>query len=156
MKVNFCNFSRLLRKKSRVGMWWPILLLILTSCSLELDTKISLVDTHSPPSFTLAGTGTAPIVLMGGPYSSVDSVGSGTRLWEITAAPEIAGQPVWQLPEITYGKLPRKFVQKYPEGQPRSLEEGKYYCIFVHVSGARPGRMCFAIREGKAIEIERK
>lgn len=156
MRDSFCHFSRRLGNEFQVIAIWLIPLLILTSCKLELDTKISLVDTHNPPSFKLSGTGSGPIFLMGGPYSRVDGVGPGTRLWELTATPEIAGQPVWRLPEITYGKVPSGFVQRFPEGQAASLEEGKYYCIFVHVHGARAGRLCFTIREGKALKVARK
>ncbi len=130
--------------------------IITTSCSIELDTKVTLTDANLPPSFKLSGTGSSPIFLMGGPFSDIHDTTQGLRLWEIVAGQEINEQPVWQLPQITYGKIPNGFVQRYPEqGTPPPLEEGKYYFIFVHVNGARPGKMCLTIRDNKAVEIER-
>lgn len=136
---------------------WLLLLApcILSCCSIELDTKISLSKTTNPPSFKLSGTGSGPMVIMSGPYSDINDPSTGKQIWELKAIGTAAEKPLWQLPEIIYGTVPEGFVQKSPENSPPvKLEEKKIYCLFVHVYGAKAGHMCFAVKEGQVTEVK--
>jgi hypothetical protein len=124
-------------------------------CKVEIDTKIMLDGKNNPPKFKMSGTGTTPIFMVGGPYPSKNDSSAELRLWEITTDQSLASTPIWRLDHITYGALPTGFIQNLPkEGQPKPLEVGKRYCIFTHVYGARPGYMCFEIKNNIAIEAE--
>lgn len=132
------------------GVIWHV------GCSVEIDTKISIVNNNTYPTFQLSGTGELPKIMIGGPYENIDDSSPSTLIWEVDAIPSENNLPAWRIPPITYGIIPSGFVQKYPEtGKPPALKEGKYYCVFVHVYSANSGNMCFTITNNKAIEVKR-
>ena len=125
---------------------------ILCGCTVEVDTKVKMVDGNNPPTFKLSGTGVRPYFTVRGPYAASDKVAKEEPIWAITPDESLEHEWLSNLPLITYGKVPTNFKQLYPKnGDAPKLEEGKFYNVYVRVLSAEGGGTCFGISQGKAI-----
>jgi hypothetical protein len=73
-----------------------------------------------------------------------------SAMWQIKMKDYDYGQTVSRLSPIIYGKLPRGYVQVYPEqGEAPELEENVTYLIDVETMNANGERGYFKITDGK-------
>jgi len=73
--------------------------------------------------------------------------------WMIEPAREADLQTVERLSPITYGRVPKGYVQIYPEhGEAPSLVEGEEYHIQILTNDAPIAQAFFTIRNGRAVE----
>ncbi len=144
-----------------------LFLVFLTGC--EVDTRV-IVSKENPPKFTFTGTGKLAQFYVAGPYTidelklvseksivtqeelaKIKSLGD-RRLWQLD--PGDVFVVVSKLPEITYGKVPSSFTQKYPkDSSPLPLKEGMYYGVSAPSSNANFIVTKFVIQNSKAKTI---
>ena len=73
-----------------------------------------------------------------------------SAVWYIKMIDYDHGQLVSRLSPITYGKMPKGYIQIYPEkGEAPKLEENATYYIQVDTSDANGARGVFMIKDGK-------
>ena len=127
----------------------------------ERDTTVS-IDGNMPPAFHMTGSG--EIVFFVVTEISPDNQNlapaqrdsrKDTVLWKISPDDLSPNEKaINRLPSITYGVVPKGFVQKQPEtGNPPSLVEGKVYQAGGPVDNAHGGFVWFTIRDGKSVAI---
>jgi hypothetical protein len=128
------------------------------SCRLERDTVIT-VQVQNPPTFRLTGNGNQDFLVVR-ELSPKEMVPYRERpvldtpiLWQIWPNDE-TDNIAEKWPPIIYGKVPPGFSQTIPEnGEPKMLEEDKFYEAGGPASNANGGSVWFTIRNGKAVEI---
>jgi len=116
-------------------------------------------DEKNPPSFSLSGSGRLiSFAVMEVPPENQSqtiqrSSDANIVLWEIE--PTNADNSIRRLPEITYGKLPPGFTQKFPtDGSPPvPLVEGKIYEVGGPAYGANGGLIWFKVQDNKTVQI---
>ncbi len=140
-----------------------LLLLMVLGCthaSCERNTIVSFADAKNPPTFSLDGNGTlnffwvsevnAPQPI---PENARTMSGKDKILWEIWPK-DVLSTRIYDLPKISYGKLPLGFTQKIPEqGKPPPLVEGEIYEAGGPSSNANMEIFRFTIKSGKAVEL---
>ena len=130
----------------------------LVSC--ERDTTVIVRESKNPPTFSLSGNGhlnffwvsevnaTQPI-----PRDVQATNGRDRILWQIWPA-ENQSTAIYDLPPITYAKVPVGFIQKIPaQGEPAPLVEGKIYEAGGPSSSANMKVFRFTIKDGSVVEI---
>ena len=148
-----CIYSRL--------VFLPFILpLLLLAC--ERDTRVS-IDGKVPPAFHMTGSGELVFLVVTEISPDNQKLAPAQRdsrkdtvLWKISpdnlSAKEKA---INRLPSITYGVIPKGFVQTKPEnGTPPSLMEGKVYEAGGPSTNAHGGFVWFSIRNGKSVQVE--
>ena len=116
-----------------------ILFIMMAGC--EVDTRVT-VDGKNPPTINLSGRGGITflrVIAVSDPGEKNVDIDA-RPLWQI----DPVNYPTWisDVPAITYGKVPRGFVQKIPEENklPPALEEGRIYDVFVPAYSANGGK----------------
>ena len=139
-------------------------LLVISCCAIaacEIDMTVA-IDGKNPPTFDLYGSGNLDFFIVSEVAAENQKQTSAQRdpdkdtmLWEIWPASLSYGdRRIWKLPDITYGKVPEGFVQKFPaSGGPPALVEGKVYQAGGPASNANGGSVWFTIRNGQAVEV---
>jgi hypothetical protein len=127
------------------------IVLLISGCVIEIDTKVKLVEGSSPPTFLFSGNGAFMIVVLFGPYEGdYGKDGNPKPIWEVNTMG--GSQMITKYSPFTYGKLQKGLYQRTPEnGEIPVLEEGKEYHIHVEVAGANGGDACFRIESGRAV-----
>ncbi|HLA10130.1 MAG TPA: hypothetical protein VJ023_06015 [Pyrinomonadaceae bacterium] len=123
----------------------------------ERDMRVS-VDGRNPPTFKLSGSGNliSFVVMEVPPHNQTQKIqresDRNTVLWRIR--PELEGNEISRMPEITYGKVPRGFVQEFPvNGTPTHLTEGKVYEVGGTAYNANGGFIWIRVEDDKVIEV---
>lgn len=118
----------------------------------EHPYKVS-IDGNVPPTFKVKTDGTLYFVrIVKYPAPESEIVPSEAGLWQIELAKNTI---VYYYPEITYGVVPKGFIQKIPKdgSAPPPLKEGEEYVFFAptpaNIKGVR-----FKIENGKSVIIE--
>jgi len=121
---------------------------IFSSC--EIDTSLKLAD-RIPITVTMSGNGTLSRLAIVGHRTLRNIAGpDSSAVWQIKMKNYENGQTVSSLSPIEYGKLPRGYVQVYPEqGEAPELEENVTYLIDVETMNANGARGYFKITDGK-------
>src|SRR5689334_11947067 len=81
--------------------------------SCEIDTKLKVTG-GNPPVFEMTGNGLLTSIRVRGHKRQREALGENASIyWEIDSTGE--GRTVGRLGEISYGKVPDGYEQKYPE-----------------------------------------
>jgi hypothetical protein len=131
-----------------------LLALTIFGVACEKDTKIEVND-KNPPTFHLSGNGQlGRIEIIDLTPGEIPLYGPERTLWKIVPTHD---RRIGQLPDITYGEVPRGFTQEYPPSDvtPIQLVEEKPYQISAETSEANTGSMVFIIRGGKIFPLEK-
>jgi hypothetical protein len=137
-----------------LGVIW----LFAISSACEIDTKIA-TDGKNPPALKLSGSGNLErLVVMEVPADNQTQTTQresdrNILLWEIR--PPSSDDAIKRLPEITYGKVPPGFVQKFPAdgSAPPRLVPGKIYevgCIAYNANGTQ---IWIRIENGRTVQV---
>jgi hypothetical protein len=121
----------------------------------ERDTRLT-VKGSNPPQFEMSGSGTLGVLRITGLKKQREAIGSdAVTYWMIKAENGyMRVEAIENLSPLTYGIIPRAYVQTYPEqGETPLLVEGEVYTIFAETMGAKHGTSRFFIQDGKAIEM---
>jgi hypothetical protein len=120
----------------------------MSSCETDMSIK---VEGENPPTFKLYGSGSLYFLTVSEIPHDGQPATAELDLWKIQPENSVR---IWDLPKITYGKVPLEFTQILPEkGSPPPLVEGKTYGVGGPASGANGGSIWFVIREGKAVRV---
>lgn len=148
---------------SRVSPWVTIVLLIAAFASTacyEEDMTIS-IDGRLPPTFRLSGSGNLIFFAVSEVIQdNVDREQAGPDrlklIWQILPTGLSSSETIIRkLPSITYGSIPKGFVQKIPQnGVPPDLMEGKTYKAGGPASNANGGFVWFKIEQGKVVQLD--
>ncbi len=136
-----------------------LLLLSVVSCSLgacEVDTRVSISEPKSPPTFRLSGSGELGEFIVVGPFASIEDLESYKpdvhAIWKIRPL-RYGKLSVESVPPITYGVVPLGFMQDTPaSGSPPPLEEGKIYKVTAPSTNAGFRRLCFKVERAVTIK----
>lgn len=133
-----------------------VAIFMLLACEVDMSIKI---DRQNPPSFSLSGSGR--LISFGvtevPPENQTQTIQRRSDvnlpIWSIE--PTVADNKIWNLPVITYGKVPPGFRQQFPlDGSPPvPLVEGKIYEAGGGAHGANGRLIWFKIQDGKTVEI---
>ena len=158
------NIKALELLKPHIAVLRVLLLLFLTvfMVSCESDTKVS-IDGKIPPSFKLSGSGDLVFFVVTEISPDNQKLAPAQRdsrkdtvLWQIS--PDNLSQDdkvISRLPSITYGVVPKGFVQMKPANTtPPPLGEGRVYEAGGPANNAHGGFVWFTIRDGKSVQIE--
>lgn len=146
------------RKATFRGLAVSGLLTLLTLSACEVDLRIT-TDGKNPPTFTLSGSGNLLTfwVMEVPPENQTQTIQRESErnipLWEIH--PANRDDAIRRMPEITYGKIPSGFVQKFPAdgSAPVPLTKGKIYEIGGTAYNANGGQIWIKIESDKTIQI---
>ena len=128
----------------------PLLSLTVIFSYCEIDTSLRLAD-RIPITVKMSGNGTLSRLAIVGHRTlrNIDGPDS-SAVWQIKMKDYDHGQTVSSLSPIIYGKLPRGYLQVYPEqGEAPELEENVTYLIDVETMNANGERVYFKITDGK-------
>jgi len=116
------------------------------------------IDGKNPPTVTLSGSGNLRFfIVMEVPVDNQTQTiqrdsSRNIVLWKIH--PQSGKDKIYNLPAITYGKVPGGFVQEYPSnGLPAPLVEGKIYEVGGTAYNANGGFKWIKVRVDKTVEI---
>ncbi len=114
------------------------------------------VEGNNPPQFKMSGSGKLGSLRVIGPKKQREIVGwDASAYWVIV--PEngyLEGEAIENFSPITYNKIPRGYVQKYPEqGEAPPLVEGEIYHVHAGTLNASGGTKRFFIQGGKVVEM---
>jgi hypothetical protein len=132
----------------------PVLLGALYYLSGERHTRLTVRGTN-PPQFQLSGSGDLGSLRVMGPKTQRQIEGwDASAYWMIVPVNRfLNGGGIEDLSPITYGKIPRGYVQKYPEhGEAPALVEGERYHVLAVTVNANHGAKDFFIQNGSAVE----
>ena len=108
------------------------------------------------PTFEMSGGGTLGYLRVRGPQKQREG-GAETAViyWEIE--PEAGysnGKYISELRQITYGRVPAGYLQKYPEhGEAPRLVEGESYSVRLGLLSADDINKRFMIQDGRVVEL---
>jgi hypothetical protein len=121
-----------------------------TALSCEIDTKLSMKG-GNPPTFVMTGNGILTSIRVRGHNRQRDAQGEDQYLyWVINLEDYDGSQVVGRLGSVIYGKMPKGYIQKYPEkGEAPALSEGEHYYVHVITSEANGADGYFMILNGK-------
>jgi hypothetical protein len=129
-----------------------ILILLASSLSFGFERDLSIkIDGSNRPTFTLSGTGRLVFLyVLEVPPNRLPSI-KDPKLWEIRPT---GNTKISALPAITYGKVPKEFVQITPASEaPPVLIEGRTYEVGGPADDANGGSIWFAIKGGKSVQV---
>jgi hypothetical protein len=132
----------------------PALLFFFLYFSGERHTRLT-VKGNNPPQFQLRGSGELGVLRVMGPKKQRDIEGwDASAYWVIVPVNGyLNGDAIEDLSPITYGKIPKDYVQRYPEqGAAPPLVEGEKYHVLAETVNANHGAKYFFIQDGKAVE----
>ena len=141
----------LITKNSKwlAGLLLSLLILVVTT-GCERDMRIK-IDGKNPPTFTLSGSGNLIFLYLGEIHDNKPSLLGAPLLWKIRPN---ENNRISRLPSITYGVVPKDFIQVFPEsGAPPPLIEGKVYDFGGPADNANGGSIWFTIQSGKSVEV---
>jgi hypothetical protein len=126
-----------------------LLVMVLLSSACERDTKLR-IEAGDPPKFVLSGNGTLGVLRIRGPRKQREVTGEDASVyWEIEPKEEGSDRRVERLGPITYGHVPKGYVQVYPkQGQAPPLVEGERYNIRIATNNAKGVDKFFVLRNG--------
>lgn len=133
----------------------PLLIYAFLYLISERHTKLT-VRGSNPPQFQMSGSGMLGALRVTGLKKQREAVGpDAATYWMIVPENGYAkGEAIEILSPITYGKIPRGYVPRYPEqGEAPPLVEGEIYTIFAETLNANHGTKRFFIQDGKAVEM---
>jgi hypothetical protein len=133
----------------------PLLIYAFLYFISERHTKLNVLG-GNPPQFQMSGSGTLGALRITGHKKQREAVGpDAVTYWMIEPENGYAkGEAIEILSPITYGKIPRGYVQTYPEqGEAPSLVEGEIYTIHAETFNANHGIKRFFMEAGKAVEM---
>jgi len=129
------------------------LLVSTISCFHERDTKVN-VEGGNPPKFIMSGSGDLTQLRIGGPKKLREGIaGEPYIYWGIEFEKTDSERSIEALSPITYGEVPRGYIQIYPEPSqaPPPLLEDELYQANVVTMNANGARLNFAIHKGKVV-----
>jgi hypothetical protein len=108
--------NRMLARAKTLGL---SMILILTSVSCEIDTKLRMEE-GDLPKMILSGNGTLSRLMISGHKTLRKKEGpDSSAVWNIEMTDYDHGQLVSRVGPITYGRIPKGYIQIYPEqGRP--------------------------------------
>lgn len=120
-------------------------------CIAEIDTKITLKEDTSPPTFVIEGSGHLSRFVIYGPLVGEYATENDRPVaWKIFPDKESSDIPVSDLPPIKYGVPPAGWTQYYPSnGTTDTLIEGAMYRAVANTNSANSGYIDFTIQQGK-------
>jgi hypothetical protein len=135
-----------------------LLIGLICLCACEVDTKIAS-NGENPPTFKLSGSGNLVSfwVMEVPPENQTQAIqresDRNILLWEIL--PQGRDDAIRRIPEITYGTVPSRFVQKFPANgsAPVQLIRGKIYEIGAVAYNANGGQIWIKVEDGKTVEV---
>ena len=133
----------------------PALLFFFLYSIGERDTKLIVKGTN-PPQFKMSGSGELGALRVMGPKTQREIEGwDASAYWVIV--PEngcLEGEAIEDLSPITYGKIPKGYVQRYPEqGEAPPLVEREKYHVMADTVNANHDSKYFIIQNGKSVEV---
>ena len=91
------------------------LLLSTGNCLHERDTRVS-VEGGNPPKFIMSGSGALAQLRIGGPEKLREGIAEEPYIyWEIKMEKTDPERLIEALSPITYGEVPRGYIQVYPD-----------------------------------------
>jgi hypothetical protein len=145
--------------KSAKGIWsLATLCLLLTGISVacERDTRLTIKG-GNPPTFVMSGSGSLGTFRVRGPKKQREAEGEDASIYWQIKTKEDYGRYIEDLGPITYGIVPKGYVQVYPEkGEAPQLVEGESYYVQALMVDANGTAKHFAISNGKAVEEDNK
>src|ERR1700733_1935268 len=154
------GLARFITRPRKIASLRPIVLvLVLTFLAItsgcERDTNLD-VRGGSAAEFSMSGSGKLSDLKVRGNTPQRNIEGDAADIyWEIEDEPDTEGVRVESLGTVTYGKVPKGYVQVYPEqGAPPPLVEGERYYVHAATNGANGKGRYFTIQDGKVVESE--
>ncbi len=150
-----CLLPRILQLMG-IATFYVGLMFVYQGCKIEIDTAIKITNSTDPPTFALSGNGCLGRFIIFGPLQDFHYQENWPILWAIVPNTEMAEKRIYELQQITFGKLPIGFKQINPMGKPEAFSEGKLYSAVANTNGANTGYLHFTIRNGKITELPKE
>lgn len=134
-----------------------ILCLLLTGINVacERDTRLTIKG-GNPPTFAMSGSGSLGTLRVRGPKKQRDAEGEDASIYWLIKTKEDYGRYIEDLGSITYGIVPKGYVQVYPEkGEAPALVEGESYFVQALTVDANGAAAHFTISNGKAVKEDK-
>lgn len=141
------------KQRSRI-LYSTIISLIVGVVSLarERDTTLTVKD-GNPPTFVMSGSGSLGSFRVRGPKKQREAEGEDASVYWLIKANGSYGLPVEDLSPITYGRVPKGYIQVYPEkGTAPPLIEGERYFLQALTIDANGAAIHFTIRDGRVVQ----
>jgi hypothetical protein len=131
-----------------------LLLPVISAC--ERDTRLTIRG-GNPPTFVMAGSGSLGTLRVRGPKKQREAEGEDASIYWLIKTKEDYGRYVEDLGPITYGIVPKGYVQVYPEkGEAPPLVEGERYFVQALTVDANGAATHFTISNGNAVQEDNK
>lgn len=142
-------------QKYRCALLVACVALSVLCAACERATKLTFED-GNPPKFKIKGSGELMGLRFRGWHKQREALGEDAFLyWVIQAQSTDASRSVEGIDTITYGQVPKGYIQVYPEngGPPPVLNEKESYTIRLDTANAPGIVKRFKIRDDKVEEL---